>query len=100
MSPFAAPLQRSDLANGCGIPASATTSGARDASPARSALLRAADRAGFAPFCDLGCELLEWRRRESNPGPRPLGKGVYERSPLINLTRKRLCGPAFFEPGT
>ena len=28
----------------------------------------------------------QWRRRESNPGPRPLGKGVYERSPRINLT--------------
>ena len=34
----------------------------------------------------------QWRRRESNPGPRPLGRGVYERSPRIDLTQVGSAG--------
>jgi hypothetical protein len=35
-----------------------------------------------------GLETLEWRRRESNPRPRPYRPNFYERSPRLDLARR------------
>ena len=53
--------------------------------------------AGFLPAQrdfsrSFATEPTEWRRRESNPRPRPHRQNVYERSPRFGFARRSVCG--------
>ena len=55
-----------------------------------------------SPISGAVSELSSWRRRESNPRPRPYRPNVYERSPRFGLTRRPVRrrptgGPALLE---